>query len=62
MRFSPFDFDVATSPEEQEAAVLRFREPFPKPATPPQGPAPAGSGATRLRGGDDTVEHDHSAR
>lgn len=62
MRFSPFDFDVATSPEEQEAAALRFREPLPpKPATSPQGPAPTGSGATRLRG-DDTAEHDHSAR
>jgi hypothetical protein len=61
MRFSPFDFDVATSPEEQEAAVLRFRKPLPEPATLPQGPAPAGSGITRLRG-DDTVEHDHSTR
>ena len=26
MTFSPFDFDVCTSPEEQEAAARRVRE------------------------------------
>lgn len=55
MRFSPFDFDVATSPEEQEAAARRFRQTPPALEKSPQDPA-------ALDPGDNAAERDHSAR